>query len=286
LNNNYPEAIQAEQKAVELEEAELEIRSETRQLMLVVEDNPEINEYIRDNFTGSFDVLVADNGKTGLEIAFDKIPDIIISDIMMPIMDGIELCKRLKEDVRTCHIPIVLLTAKDSLQDKAEGYNVGADSYLTKPFSGNLLRSRVSNLLESRKKIAQLFSTAIVSKQSIVQESIGKLDNEFIDKLTSVIEENIEIEQLNIAHIADLMNMSHSTLYRKIKTLTGLSANEFIRKIRMRNAERLLLGRKYSIAEIIYKVGISTPAYFRQCFKEEFGVTPTEYMKNVMSEND
>lgn len=286
MNNTYPEALQAEQKAVETEEAEQEIHSETRQLMLVVEDNPEINDYIRDSFIDSFDVLVAENGKTGLDIAQDRVPDIIISDIMMPVMDGIELCRQLKEDVRTCHIPVIMLTAKDSLQDKTEGYNVGADSYLTKPFSGNLLRSRVNNLLETRKKIAHLFSSAIVSKQSIVQESISKLDNEFIDKLTHIIEENIEIEQLNIAQIADQMNMSHSTLYRKIKTLTGLSANEFIRKIRMRNAERLLLSRKYSIAEIIYKVGISTPAYFRQCFKEEFGVTPTEYMKNVMSDNE
>jgi len=285
-NNTYPEAIQAEQKTVEMEEAELEIHTDTRQLMLIVEDNQEINEYIRDIFTGSFDVLVAENGKQGLAIAVDKIPDIIISDIMMPVMDGIELCRKLKEDVRTCHIPVIMLTAKDSLQDKTEGYNVGADSYLTKPFSGNLLRSRVNNLLETRKKITQLFSTAIVSKQSIVQEAIGKLDNEFIEKLTRIIEENIEIEQLNIAQIADQMNMSHSSLYRKIKTLTGLSANEFIRKIRMRNAEKLLLSCKYSIAEIIYKVGISTPAYFRQCFKEEFGVTPTEYMKNIKSDNE
>ena len=118
----------------------------------------------------------------------------------------------------------------------------------------------------------------------MVQDSISKLDNEFIDKLTRIIEENLEIEQLNIAQIAEQMNMSHSSLYRKIKTLTGLSANEFIRKIRMRNAERLLLSCKYSIAEIIYKVGISTPAYFRQCFKDEFGVTPTDYMKNMKGE--
>jgi signal transduction histidine kinase/ligand-binding sensor domain-containing protein/DNA-binding response OmpR family regulator len=283
--NTYPDALHAEQKSTDAE-VELIHQASSHQLILVVEDNAEINEYIRDCFTGSYEVLVAENGKAGLDIAVDKIPDIIISDIMMPVMDGIELCKKLKEDVRTCHIPIILLTAKDSLQDKTEGYSVGADSYLTKPFSGNLLRSRVNNLLETRKKIAQLFSSAIVSKQSIVQESISKLDNEFIDKLTHFIEENIEIEQLNIAQIADQMNMSHSTLYRKIKTLTGLSANEFIRKIRMRNAEKLLLSCKYSIAEIIYKVGISTPAYFRQCFKEEFGVTPTEYMKNVMSEND
>jgi len=286
LNNTYPDAIQAEQKAVEIEEIELEIHSDSRLLMLVVEDNTEINEYIRDCFTDSYDVLIAENGKVGLDIALEKVPDIIISDIMMPVMDGMELCRKLKEDVRTCHIPVIMLTAKDSLQDKTEGYNVGADSYLTKPFSGNLLRSRVTNLLETRKKIAQLFSSAIVSKQSIVQDSISKLDNEFIDKFTHIIEENIEIEQLNIAQIADHMNMSHSTLYRKIKTLTGLSANEFIRKIRMRNAEKLLLSCKFSVAEIIYKVGISTPAYFRQCFKEEFGVTPTEYIKNIKGDNE
>jgi len=280
-NNMYPEAIQAEQKTVEMEEAELEIHTDTRLLMLVVEDNQEINEYIRDSFIGSFDVLAAENGKVGLDIAVDRIPDIIISDIMMPVMDGMELCKKLKEDVRTCHIPVIILTAKDTLQDKTQGYNVGADSYLTKPFSGNLLRSRVNNLLETRKKIATLFSTAMVSKQSMVQDAISGLDNDFIEKLTSFIEEHLEIEQLNISLIGDQLNMSHSSLYRKIKTLTGLSVNEFIRKIRMRNAERLLLSCKYTINEIIYKVGINTPSYFRQCFKEEFGVTPTEYLKNA-----
>lgn len=284
MDNTYPEAIHADAQEPEMEVAELEIHTENRQLMLVVEDNAEISDYIRDTFAEMFEVLIAENGKAGLDIALRKIPDIIISDIMMPVMDGIELCRRLKEDVRTCHIPVVLLTAKDSLEDKTEGYTVGADSYITKPFSGNLLRSRVSNLLEARKKITQLFSSSIVSKQSMVQDSISKLDNEFIDKLTRIIEENLEIEQLNIAQIAEQMNMSHSSLYRKIKTLTGLSANEFIRKIRMRNAERLLLSCKYSIAEIIYKVGISTPAYFRQCFKDEFGVTPTDYMKNMKGE--
>lgn len=283
LLQTYPDAQHAENQEVETDEPETVIHTESRQLLLVVEDNAEIADYIRDCFIENFDVVVAENGKAGLDIALSKIPDIIISDVMMPVMDGIELCRRLKEDVRTCHIPVVMLTAKDSIQDKTEGYNVGADSYLTKPFSGTLIRSRVANLIETRKKIASLFSSSIVSKQSIVQDSISKLDNEFIDKLTHIIEENLEIEQLNIAQIAEQMNMSHSSLYRKIKTLTGMSANEFIRKIRMRNAEKLLLSCKYSIAEIIYKVGISTPAYFRQCFKEEFGVTPTEYMKNIKS---
>ena len=285
-NYTYPEAIQAGKTIVEMEEAELEIHWDTRLLMLVVEDNKEINEYIRDSFIGSFDVLAAWNGKEGLDIAVAKIPDIIISDIMMPEMDGMELCKRLKEDVRTCHIPIILLTAKDTLQDKAQGYNVGADSYLTKPFSGNLLRSRVNNLLETRKRIATLFSTAMVSKHSMVQDAISRLDNEFIEKLTLFIEDHLEIEQLNISLIGDELNMSHSSLYRKIKSLTGLSVNEFIRKIRMRNAEKLLLSCKYSINEIIYKVGINTPSYFRQCFKEEFGVTPTDYLKNAKQKTE
>ncbi len=280
-NNTYPGAIQAPQRAMETEEIEESTDAETRLLMLIVEDNQEINNYICDCFSESFETLTAQNGKTGLDIALDRIPDIIISDIMMPLMDGIELCKQLKEDMRTCHIPIILLTAKDSMQDKAEGYNVGADSYLTKPFSGNLLRSRVTNLLETRKKIAQLFSTSIVSKQSLVQDSISRLDNEFVQKITDIIEANIEIEQLNIAQIAEQVNMSYSTFFRKIKTLTGLSPNEFIRKVRMQKAEKLLLSCKYSIAEISYKVGISSPAYFRHCFKEEFGVIPREYMQNV-----
>ena len=137
-------------------------------------------------------------------------------------------------------------------------------------------------MLESRKKMADLYIPSLIKKQHQVTDSIHKLDKEFIEKLTSIIEENMEIEQLNIAHVADQMFMSHSTLYRKIKGLTGLSANEFIRKVRMKNAEKLLLSRKYTIAEIIYKVGISSPAYFRQCFREEFGVSPTEYLQNII----
>ena len=280
-DNNYPNAIHAQAEIERIEEMDQHIHEISNQLILIVEDNPEIQEYIHDCFSDSYEVLVADNGRTGLEIAFERIPDVIISDIMMPQMDGTELCKRLKADFRTSHIPVIMLTAKDSLKDKTEGYNAGADSYLTKPFSGSLLKSRVNNLLDSRKKMNELYSPLVMNKQSIVTESINKLDNEFMERLTKIIEENMEIEQLNIAQIADQMFMSHSTLYRKIKALTGLSANEFIRKVRMKNAEKLLLTRKFTIAEIIFKVGISTPAYFRQCFKEEFGVTPTEYLHNI-----
>jgi signal transduction histidine kinase/ligand-binding sensor domain-containing protein/DNA-binding response OmpR family regulator len=276
-DNSYPDALHAEQK--EIIEPEQVVNS--NQLILVVEDNAEIHDYIRDCFSDLYDVLIAENGKTGLELAIEKIPDIIISDIMMPLMDGIEMCKLLKEDFRTCHIPVVLLTAKDSIQDKTEGYNIGADSYITKPFSGNLLRSRVTNLLENRKKIIALFASSNNQKQTILKDSLSKLDNEFIDKVTAIIEENLETEQINITQIADQMFMSHSTLYRKIKALTGLSVNEFVRKIRMRNAEKLLLTGKYTVIQIISMIGISNPAYFRQCFRDEFGVTPTDYIKNI-----
>ncbi len=278
-DNSYPNALHAEH--VEIIEAESIQNS--KQLILVVEDNAEIQDYIHECFSDSYDVLIAENGKIGLEIAFDRIPDIIISDIMMPVLDGIKMCKSLKEDVRTCHIPVILLTAKDSIQDKTEGYLIGADSYITKPFSGNLLRSRVVNLIENRKKIMALFSSSNAShKQMLLKDSLNKLDNEFMEKITGIIEENLENEQINIYQLTDQMFMSHSTLYRKIKALTGLSVNEFVRKIRMRNAERLLLTGKYAISEISIMVGINSSSYFRQCFKDEFGLSPTEYLNQIL----
>ena len=261
------------------------IHEDNKGLILIVEDNDEIREYAASCLSGKFEVLEASNGKVGVEMAFEHTPDIILSDIMMPIMDGIELCKILKEDMRTSHIPLILLTAKDSLQDKTEGYTSGADSYITKPFSAALLQSRVQNLLESRKKISALFNSPLSQKQTIVTESLNKIDAEFIDKVTKVIEQNLDSELINISHIADQMNMSHSTLYRKIKALTSISINEFIRKIKIQNAEKLLLTGKYSISEISFMVGINSPSYFRQCFKDEFGLSPTEYMKLIMAKN-
>ena len=203
--------------------------------------------------------------------------------MMMPEMDGFELIKILKEDVRTSHIPIVLLTAKDSIQDRTEGYNIGVESYITKPFSATLLQSRIVNLLEARKKIAELINNNTTNKNVIITESLSKIDNEFIEKVTTIIEENLDSDKVDVTFIADKMNMSHSTLYRKIKALSGISANEFIRKVRIRNAEQLLLTGKYTISEISYMVGINSITYFRQCFKEEFGMVPSEYIKQIMN---
>ena len=283
--NTYPNAIHAqhdmEKKPMDAEETTItDTPTENHPIVLVVEDNADIREYIRSSFTDIYEVITAKDGKEGWELAQARIPNIIVSDIMMPVMDGIELCKRIKEDMRTSHIPVILLTAKDSLQDKEEGYASGADSYLTKPFSAKLLHSRINNLLETRKKIASLLAlTDTQPKQESAVSSLNKLDNEFLQKITQIIEENLEMEKMDIAFIADKMCMSHSTLYRKIKGLTDMSANEFIRKVKMRKGVELLMSGQYTISEIAYMIGFSSVAYFRQCFKDEYGMSPSDYVK-------
>lgn len=283
--NTYPNAIHAqhdmEKKPMDAEETTItDTPTENHPIVLVVEDNADIREYIRSSFTDIYEVITAKDGKEGWELAQVRIPNIIVSDIMMPVMDGIELCKRIKEDMRTSHIPVILLTAKDSLQDKEEGYASGADSYLTKPFSAKLLHSRINNLLETRKKIASLLALADTQpKQESAVSSLNKLDNEFLQKITQIIEENLEMEKMDIAFIADKMCMSHSTLYRKIKGLTDMSANEFIRKVKMRKGVELLMSGQYTISKIAYMIGFSSVAYFRQCFKDEYGMSPSDYVK-------
>lgn len=285
--NTYPNAIHAtnepEKKPVEAEEETKspEPSTDGHPIVLIVEDNADIREYIRSSFADIYEVLTAKDGKEGWELAQARIPNVIVSDIMMPVMDGIELCKRVKEDMRTSHIPVILLTAKDSLHDKEEGYASGADSYLTKPFSAKLLHSRINNLLETRKKIASLLalSDTCPKQEETASSSLNKLDNEFLQKITQVIEENLEMEKMDIAFIADKMCMSHSTLYRKIKGLTDMSANEFIRKVKMRKGAELLRSGEYTISEIAFMIGFSSVAYFRQCFKDEYGVAPSDYAK-------
>ena len=291
-DNTYPHVLHADstEKEEEMEEELCEVVPEPsgtgKRILLVVEDNPDICDYIVDSFSEHFDVKTAENGEKGLEQAFGCIPDIIVSDIMMPVMNGMDMCKKLKEDVRTSHIPIILLTAKDSLQDKEDGYLIGADSYLTKPFSATLLHSRIQNLLDSRRKLAERFSSTsgINDKRVIIEESLNKLDNEFLEKVSLLVEERMSSEKIDIGYLADKLCMSNSTLYRKMKALTGLSTNEYIRKVKMQYAERLLLEGKYNVSEVAFMVGFNSIVYFRQCFKEEFDVLPSEYLRRVKTE--
>lgn len=288
-DNTYPNALHADSKEKEDETPftselqETEVTANDKPILLIVEDNQDICDYIAESFSDKFDVKTASNGKQGKESALKYIPDIIVSDIMMPIMDGNEMCRELKKDVQTSHIPIILLTAKDSLKDKEEGYQTGADSYLTKPFSASLLHSRIENLLQSRRNLANYFNTNAIlnSKSATITESLNKLDNEFIQKMNQLIEERLSSDKIDISYLADKMCMSNSTLYRKMKALTGLSTNEYVRKLRMKYAEQYLLEGKYNISEIAFKVGINNLFYFRQCFKEEFGCIPSEYLKKL-----
>lgn len=303
-DNTYPQALHGEDMHTEkqdIKEEESTIKPEViepdknaRPIILVVEDNADIRDYIADSFTDLYEVKTAANGKEGLQIATDCIPDIIVSDIMMPVMNGVTMCQKLKADIRTSHIPVILLTAKDSITDKEEGYQAGADSYLTKPFSASLLQSRISNLLTQRRLLSERFAIrpekperqSMEEKRAIITESMNKLDKEFLDKITNTITEGLAAaENIDITVLSNVMCMSSSTLYRKVKALTGMSTNEYIRKIKMQLAEKFLLEGKYSISEIAFKVGINSSVYFRQCFKEEFGMSASEYLKQLTGQS-
>ncbi len=285
LDNTYPDALHEESKSSIFEEKEIvEPIDDNKQIVLVVEDNEDIRNYISDSLSKYHKVYTANNGKKGLEKALAHIPDIIVSDIMMPEMDGVELCKILKSDMRTCHIPIILLTAKDTIQDRTEGYTIGVESYIAKPFSASLLQSRIFNLLESRRKTSELLTKNALIKNTAIIDSLSKLDQQFIEEITSIIEHDLNSDKIDVTFISEKIFMSHSTLYRKIKALSGMNINEFIRKIRIRNAEQLLLTGKYSISEISYMVGINSITYFRQCFKEEYGLAPSEYLKKIKNQ--
>lgn len=298
--NTYPQALHGEDIHTDKQDGKEEEPIEKQEvadkdknahpIILVVEDNADIRDYIADAFTDLYEVKTASNGKEGLHIATETIPDIVVSDIMMPVMNGIIMCQKLKSDIRTSHIPVILLTAKDSITDKEEGYQAGADSYLTKPFSASLLQSRISNLLTQRRLLSERFAIrpdkpkkqSMEEKRAIITESMNKLDKEFLDKITNTITEGLAAaENIDITVLSNVMCMSSSTLYRKVKALTGMSTNEYIRKIKMQLAEKYLLEGKYSISEIAFKVGINSNVYFRQCFKEEFGMSASDYLKQL-----
>lgn len=259
-------------------------QQQAKPLMLVVEDNKDILDYVADSFADEYETLKAIDGRQGLALALDRLPDIIISDVMMPEMDGNEMCQTLKSDVRTSHIPIILLTAKDGLEDKEAGYNSGADSYITKPFTHSLLRSRINNLLAHRQthfQTAEIAAPAdLEEKKQQLRSSLTKVDQEFFDKLDTLIRQNIRGD-VDVNMLASKLAVSPSTLYRKMKALTGMSTNGYIRKIKMQYAEHLLLEGKYTISEVSFMVGMNSVAYFRRCFKEAYGDIPSEYLKKL-----
>ena len=261
-------------------------------LVLIVEDNIDIINYVCETLADSYSVITAINGVDGLAKARHEKPDMIVTDIMMPQMDGIEMVKALKADIDTSHIPVVIVTAKTSTEARIQAYQAGADSFITKPFSSSLLRSRLSNLLNMRHRLAAAVLTQepqplqapdaeAEAETGIIVSAFSAADNEFLQKVKDIIHENISNDGLDVGFIADKMYMSHSTLYRKVKAVTGLSVAGLVRKLRARRAGELLAEGSHTVSEVAYMVGMSSLGNFRQCFKEEFGISPSEYIKNA-----
>lgn len=252
--------------------------------ILYVDDNKDLLISIGDHLSDNYNVITAENGKIGVEIANQYQPDIIISDIVMPEMDGIELCKTLKNDMNTSHIPIILLTAKGDSESHFEGLESGADYFIPKPFSIKLLDLTIKNLIESREKLRKLF---INNEYEDLQEiTTNSRDKEFMDKLLKYVEEHIGEEDLNIKLIADAFAISRSTFFRKIKAITGTTAKDFIDSIRLKKAAKLLIESDFNISEIAYEIGHSNPQYFSKWFKSFYKMSPTEYIathkKNII----
>ncbi|WP_448698329.1 two-component regulator propeller domain-containing protein [Mucilaginibacter sp. AW1-3] len=259
--------------------AEVTTDNTDKPIMLVVEDNPEVLNFVASTFAASYNVYKAGDGQKGWQLAAEIIPDIIISDVMMPNMNGIELCNKVKSDIRTSHIPIILLSARTPLIFKIEGLETGADDYITKPFSVNVLEARVSNLVQSRKKLRDRYRQEITLQPKNV--AITSPDEKFLTKVMKFIEDNIAEPNLTVEELGKEIGMSRVTLYRKIKALTNQTAIEFIRGVRIKRAAQLLEQNKFNVSEVSYMVGFVDVDYFRKCFKEQFGYTPKEYMQHT-----
>lgn len=247
-----------------------------KETILIVEDNIEIQDFLKEFLKDDYDILQAFNGEEGLKIATKKIPDLIISDVMMPIVDGIEFTKKLKLNTNTSHIPIIILTAVTSVKNKMEGFETGADAYITKPFNEALLKTRINNLLNSRKLLREKFRNEnILTPKEL---AISSTDQIFLEKLYKSVEANLETNNLKAESISKEIGMSHSVIYKKIKALTGLSYIEFIREYRLAIARRLIEDLGYSVTDACFKVGYSDRKYFSKLFKQKFDKNPSEFL--------
>jgi signal transduction histidine kinase/ligand-binding sensor domain-containing protein/DNA-binding response OmpR family regulator len=243
--------------------------------ILIVEDDNDLRVFLRNELLEEFDVIQARDGEEGLKTAFFNNPDLIISDVMMPNMDGIEFCRSIKSDERTSHLPVILLTARHSYEKQIEGLNSGADDYIFKPFNRVVLKTRINNLLNLRSELQQKFinSTSLNFDHGVTDDSDKKLIQSIID----IVLENITNEKINADFIAKRLHISRSLIYIKVEALTGQSVNEFVRNIRLKKATRILLQKRFSITEVAYSVGFSSQSYFTRCFTSQFGKSPSEF---------
>lgn len=246
--------------------------------VLIIDDNQDVRNYIRFLLQLQYDIVEAENGLEGVKLALKYVPDAIICDVMMPVMDGMECCRKLKTEMQTSHIPVIMLTAYTMDEQKIKGYECGADSYLTKPFNGKILKARLQNLIENHLRLQNFFTdqTGMTSKPQL-----NEADKGFVDKLRKEIEERLSNPDTNVEDLGAALGFSRVQLYRKTKALTGYAPNELLRIARLKKAASLLAATEKSIAEVTYEVGFSSPSYFTRCFKEFFGESPTDYLKRI-----
>jgi DNA-binding response OmpR family regulator len=240
-----------------------------------VEDNEDFRYYLKDNLKLNYNIVEAANGKIGLEKALSLIPDLIVTDVMMPEMDGIELCRKVKNDSHTSHIPVILLTARTAEEQKMEGFGSGANDYITKPFNFEILQARIRNLIAERQAFMKHFPKLLDVKASDIQ--VTTHDEKLIRSTIEIVEKNLANKDFSVEELSRILGMSRVLLYKKLLALTGKTPIEFIRTIRMQRAAQLLEKSQYTISEIAYQVGINNPKYFAKYFKDEYHMLPSNY---------
>ncbi|MCU4165881.1 substrate-binding domain-containing protein [Carboxylicivirga caseinilyticus] len=261
-------------------EKAVELNIEEKSVLLIVEDEPDVRNYIKSCFDlNYYSIFEAENGVEALKLIEEEGPDIIISDVMMPKMDGLELTKKIKGDLRYCHIPIILLTAKSSLEHLLEGLEEGADSYIPKPFNKQHLILRVKKLIEAQRKIQEKYQATLLNPKE--ERGMSRMDKKLLQRISDLVLENEYSEKINVEDLSSQLGISRVHLYRKIKKITGLSISEFITQIRLKQALVLLRNSDNTISEIAYQVGFSTPSYFTKCFKEQIKMSPTEFRNKI-----
>ena len=252
-----------------------------RPTVLVIDDNTDIRQYERTLLQDEYVVLEAADGKEGLAVALKEVPDLVICDVMMPVMDGLELTERLKTNTATSHIPVIMLTAKNLEEHRAEGYEHGADSYITKPFHSKVLLARIENLLRQRQLLKNLYQGTKEAEKEISEAHLEDRDKQFLKQLQAIIQKNLSDSEFGVEDMGQQIGLSRVQLYRKVKAMTGSSVVDLLRKARLAKARRLLETRSMSVSEVAYEVGFSAPSYFTKCFKEEYGMLPGD-VGNVM----
>lgn len=255
-----------------------------RPTVLVIDDNTDIRQYERTLLQDEYIVLEAADGKEGLSVAIKEVPDLVICDVMMPVMDGLEFTKQLKTNTATYHIPVIMLTAKNLEEHRAEGYEHGADSYITKPFHSKVLLARIENLLRQRQLLKNLYQGTKEAEKEISEAHLEDRDKQFLKQLQAIIQKNLSDSEFGVEDMGQQIGLSRVQLYRKVKAMTGSSVVDLLRKARLAKARRLLETSSMSVSEVAYEVGFSAPSYFTKCFKDEYGMLPGD-VGNVLGNN-